>query len=114
MAVIDSRVDVTSAEFAANRDHFTQLLDDLREREKVVEAVFAGPANSANFAADPRVRRVESSGRTLRLFVHADHAGVMRAVEALQPKTLDLRDQNLEQIFYSAVEESRRAMPEDD
>ena len=37
MAVIDSRIDVASAEFANNREHFVRLLDDLREKTAVIE-----------------------------------------------------------------------------
>jgi len=36
MAVIDSRVDVTSSDFAANREYFAGLLDQLRERTTAV------------------------------------------------------------------------------
>ncbi len=84
-------------------------LDDLRSREKLVEAVFAAPVDTARLAADSRVRRIEQRGSTVRLFVHADPAGVMRDVGALAPVSLNLLDQNLEELFFSAVEEPRPA-----
>jgi ABC-2 type transport system ATP-binding protein len=84
-------------------------LDELRGREKLVEAVFAGPVDDGRFAADPRIRRVERRGRTLRLYVHADADGVMRDVGALNPVSVNLLDQNLEELFFSAVEEPRPA-----
>jgi ABC-2 type transport system ATP-binding protein len=82
-------------------------LDELRAREKLVEAVFAGPVDDARFARDARVRRVERRGSTLRLFVHAEPDAVMRDVAALGPVSLTLLDQNLEELFFSAVEEPR-------
>ncbi|GAC1402773.1 MAG: ABC transporter ATP-binding protein [Candidatus Velthaea sp.] len=90
------------------------VLDDLREREKVVEAVFSAPVDGVRFERDARIRRVERRGRTLRLFVHADHAGVAREVEALAPTSVTVFDQNLEEIFFSAVEEPRTATLEAD
>jgi ABC-2 type transport system ATP-binding protein len=82
-------------------------LDDLRGREKLVEAVFAAPVDERRFAADARIRRAEQRGSTLRLYVHGDVDGVMRDVGALAPVSLNVLDQNLEEIFFSAVEEPR-------
>jgi ABC-2 type transport system ATP-binding protein len=84
-------------------------LEDLRSREKLVEAVFAAPPRAGSFANDPRIRRVEQRGSTLRLYVHDDADGVMRDVGALEPVSLKLLDQNLEELFFSAVEEPRPA-----
>jgi ABC-2 type transport system ATP-binding protein len=89
-------------------------LDELRGREKLVEAVFASPPDGARFERDPRVRRVERRGSTLRLYVHADPDGVMRDVGALAPTSVTLLDQNLEELFFSAVEEPRPATLEVD
>ncbi|MFN2460335.1 MAG: ABC transporter ATP-binding protein [Candidatus Velthaea sp.] len=89
-------------------------LDELREREKIVEAVLPAPLDGKRFADDARIRRVERRGRTLRLYVHADVAGVMRDVTALVPASLTLLDQNLEELFFSAVEEPRPATLEAD
>jgi ABC-2 type transport system ATP-binding protein len=82
-------------------------LDELRGREKLVEAVFAAPVDDRRFATDARIRRIEQRGSTLRLYVHADPDGVMHDVGALAPVSLNLLDQNLEEIFFSAVEEPR-------
>jgi ABC-2 type transport system ATP-binding protein len=82
-------------------------LDELRGREKLVEAVFASPVDDRRFATDARIRRVERRGATLRLYVHADPDGVMHDVGALAPVSLNVLDQNLEEIFFSAVEEPR-------
>jgi ABC-2 type transport system ATP-binding protein len=84
-------------------------LDELRAREKLIEAVFATPIDAAHFRADARIRRVEGRGATLRLYVHNDPDGVMRDVGALAPVSLHLLDQNLEELFFSAVEEPRPA-----
>lgn len=84
-------------------------LEDLRSREKLVEAVFAGPPDASRFSRDTRIRRVEQRGSTLRLYVHADPDGVMRDLTALAPVSLNLLDQNLEEIFFTAVEEPRPA-----
>jgi ABC-2 type transport system ATP-binding protein len=84
-------------------------LDELRGREKLIEAVFAVPFDDARFAHDVRIRRVERRGRTLRLYVHTDPTGVMHDVGALAPVSLNLFDHNLEELFFSAVEEPRPA-----
>jgi ABC-2 type transport system ATP-binding protein len=84
-------------------------LDELRGREKLVEAVFATPVDDRKFAADTRIRRVERRGSTLRLYVQADPDGVIRDVGALAPISLNVLDQNLEELFFSAVEEPRPA-----
>jgi ABC-2 type transport system ATP-binding protein len=89
-------------------------IDDLRMREKVVEAVFATTPDKKLFANDPRVRRVEHRGVTLRIYVHADLDGVTRDVNALSPVSVNVLDQNLEEIFFSAVEEPRAATLEAD
>jgi ABC-2 type transport system ATP-binding protein len=84
-------------------------LDELRGREKLIEAVFAKPVDDRQFSSDARIRRVERRGPTLRLYVHADPDGVMRDIGALAPVSLNLIDQNLEELFFSAVEEPRPA-----
>ena len=82
-------------------------LDELRGREKMIEAVFAAPIDTTPFRTDARIRRVEQRGISLRLYVHADPDGVMRDVNALAPVGIHLLDQNLEELFFSAVEEPR-------
>jgi ABC-2 type transport system ATP-binding protein len=82
-------------------------IETLRERERLIEAVFAGPYDGAEFERDPRVRFVDRRGRTLRLHVHADHDAVAREVEALGPTSITVFNQNLEDLFFAAVEEPR-------
>jgi ABC-2 type transport system ATP-binding protein len=89
-------------------------IETLREREKVVEAVFKGPADGARFERDDRIRRVERRGSTLRIAVSNDLAGVLRDVDALQPVSVSVLDRNLEEIFFAAVEEPRPATLEAD
>jgi ABC-2 type transport system ATP-binding protein len=84
-------------------------LDELRGREKLVEAVFAAPVDDRRLRDDARIRRFERRGSMVRLYVHADPDGVMRDVGALGPVSLALLDQNLEELFFSAVEEPRPA-----
>lgn len=84
-------------------------LDELRGREKLIEAVFATSFDDRPFHTDARIRRVERRGATLRLYVHNDPDGVMRDVSALAPVSINLIDQNLEELFFSAVEEPRPA-----
>jgi len=67
------------------------------------------PFDDRRFAHDARIRRVERRGSTLRLYVHTDPTGVMHDVGALAPVSLNLLDQNLEELFFSAVEEPRPA-----
>jgi len=79
-------------------------IDTLKTDEKIVEAIFASEAPSPNgLAADARVRRVERAGRILRLHVRSDAPGIAKKLEALEPKTIDVLDLGLEDIFLSAV-----------
>ena len=75
-------------------------IDTLKGDEKVVEAIFPGDAPSPNgLANDPRVRRVERNGRILRVHVTGDADGVVRTIDALSPRTVDVLDLSLEDIF---------------
>jgi len=79
-------------------------IDTLKGDEKVVEAIFASDAPSVNgLASDARVRRVERNGRILRLHVRSDADGVAREIGALAPRTVDVLDLTLEDIFLGAV-----------
>ena len=79
-------------------------IDALKGDEKIVEAIFPSEAPSPNgLATDVRVRRIERSGRILRVHVSGDAEGVARAVEALAPRTIDVLDLSLEDIFLNAV-----------
>jgi ABC-2 type transport system ATP-binding protein len=79
-------------------------IDTLKGDEKVVEAIFPGDAPSPNgLVSDPRVRRIERNGRILRVHVTGDADGVVRAIDALSPRTIDVLDLSLEDIFLGAV-----------
>ncbi len=79
-------------------------IDTLKGDEKVVEAIFPADAPSPNgLALDPRVRRIERNGRILRVHVTGDADGVVRALDALSPRTVDVLDLSLEDIFLGAV-----------
>ncbi len=79
-------------------------VDRLKTDEKVVEATFDGDAPSVNgLASDASVRRVVRAGRLLRVFIRGDSSAVAGQISALQPKSLRVLDQNLEDIFLNAV-----------
>ncbi|MDQ6824628.1 MAG: hypothetical protein M3007_04095, partial [Candidatus Eremiobacteraeota bacterium] len=54
-------------------------------------------------ARDPRVRRIEQSGRVVRVHVTHDGEGFARAIAALGPKHVQILDQSLEELFLNAV-----------
>ncbi len=79
-------------------------VDDLKGSQKVVEAIFAGAAPQLfELANDARVRRIVYSGRIVRVYAHADPAGIAHALEAYAPKTVDVLDLGLEDIFLNVV-----------
>ncbi len=79
-------------------------LDTLKGSEKIVVATFDGPVPDApGLAADPNVRRIERSGRILRAYVSGESERVIRAATALAPRSLDVHDLSLEDIFLAAV-----------
>jgi ABC-2 type transport system ATP-binding protein len=79
-------------------------IDSIKGEEKIVEAVFEQNAIAPNgLASDPRVRRIESSGRILRAYVRSDSAGIVRLLEAHNPKAVSVYDLALEDIFLGAV-----------
>jgi ABC-2 type transport system ATP-binding protein len=81
-------------------------VDTLKGQEKVVEAIFEGAVPESNgLVNDPRVRRFERTGRILRLYVRSDGEEFVRKLEALGPRSVDLLDLNLEDIFLGAVGE---------
>jgi ABC-2 type transport system ATP-binding protein len=81
-------------------------VDTLKGQEKVVEAIFEGTVPESNgLVNDPRVRRVERTGRILRLYVRGDGDEFVKRLEALAPRSVDVLDLNLEDIFLGAVGE---------
>lgn len=79
-------------------------LDELKSDEKIIEAVFAGPAPALDgIAGDPAVIRTESMGSMVRLITRIDTDAIAQRVFALGPKSLRIIDLNLEEIFLNAV-----------
>ena len=82
------------------------VIDDLKNGEKVVEAIFSGPVPElGELANDPRIVRVERSESTLRIVTRADSDTIAQRIFALQPKSIRTIDLNLEEIFMNAVSE---------
>ncbi len=80
------------------------LVDELKGSEKVVEAIFESDVPHVDgLAADPRVRRVQQSGRIIRAYVKHDSEGVARRLEEFGPRNVAILDLNLEDIFINAV-----------
>jgi ABC-2 type transport system ATP-binding protein len=78
-------------------------LDTLKSSERTVEAIFEQPPSLNGLANDPRVRRIEQSGRVVRAHVRHDGEGFARALTALGSKHVEVLDQSLEELFLNAV-----------
>ena len=79
-------------------------VEQLRSDEKIIEATFDSETPSLNgIESDPRVRLVTRNGRLVRAFVRNDTEGLMKLFADKQPRSLRVLDQNLEDIFLSAV-----------
>jgi ABC-2 type transport system ATP-binding protein len=78
-------------------------LDTLKTTEQIVEAIFEQPPVLNGIAMDPRVRRVQQSGRVVRIYVRTDAEGLARGLAALGPKHVEILDQSLEELFLNAV-----------
>ncbi len=79
-------------------------LDTLKGSEKIVVATFEGSVPDApGLEGDPDVRRVERSGRILRAYVRGEPERIAREIAALGPRSLDVLDLSLEDIFLAAV-----------
>lgn len=88
-------------------------LDTLKGDEKIVEAVFDGPAVAPNgLASDARVRRIEQNGRILRAYVRSGSAEFASRLEELGPKAVSVYDLSLEDIFLGAVADAAPASGE--
>jgi ABC-2 type transport system ATP-binding protein len=82
-------------------------LDELREREKIVEAVFPAGADERRFVADPRVRTVELIGNVVRLHTLRDTDALVADLERAGATSVTVQPQNLEALFFAAVEQPR-------
>lgn len=79
-------------------------VEQLRSDEKIVEATFDTESPALNgIESDPGIRQVVRSGRLVRAFVREDAGRVMKLLADKQPRSLRVLDQNLEDIFLSAV-----------
>lgn len=79
-------------------------IDTLKGDEKVVVAAFdAAAPEMSELAHDPNVRRIERGGRIVRLYTDGDSERIAGKVAALQPRSLDVVDLTLEDIFLGAV-----------
>ncbi|MGB8267312.1 MAG: ABC transporter ATP-binding protein [Candidatus Velthaea sp.] len=82
-------------------------LDELREREKIVEAVFASVPAEGAFVADGRIRAVERRGNILRLHTLLDTEHIVADLERAGATSVTVRPQDLESLFFAAVEQPR-------
>jgi ABC-2 type transport system ATP-binding protein len=90
-------------------------VDQLKGSEKVVEAIFDHTVPAIDgLESDPRVRRIERSGRILRAYVRYDSEEIARRLNALDPKNVSVLDLNLEDIFINAVGGENAAIPSGD
>jgi ABC-2 type transport system ATP-binding protein len=87
--------------------HNVGELEDLREREKIVEAVFAGTPDERRFAADDRVRTVEVRGNVLRVHTLRETDALVADLERAGATSVTVQPQNLESLFFAAVEQPR-------
>jgi ABC-2 type transport system ATP-binding protein len=78
-------------------------LDSLKSSERIVEAIFEQPPTLNGVANDPRVRRIEQSGRVVRVHVRHDSEGFARVLASLGSKRVEILDQSLEELYLSAV-----------
>ena len=79
-------------------------VDDLKAGWKIVEAIFENDQFSVNgIAGDPRVHRIERTGRILRLSVH-QNSEALAAELTKMGANVRLVDLNLEDIFLNAVD----------
>jgi len=82
-------------------------LDELREREKIVEAVFPSVPDERRFASDGRVRTVEARGNVLRLHTLRETDALVADLERAGATSVTVQPQNLESLFFAAVEQPR-------
>jgi ABC-2 type transport system ATP-binding protein len=90
-------------------------VDELKTTEKIVEAIFASTAPDIDgLAGDPRVRRIERSGRIVRAYVRDGSEAIAKRFEEFSPKDVSILDLGLEDIFLTAVEGRDATIPHGD
>lgn len=82
-------------------------VDDLKADRKIVEGIFPSETFSMNgFANDPRILRVDRSGRIVRVLTKDTATDVVARLEDLGASGVRVIDLNLEDIFLYAVSPS--------
>jgi ABC-2 type transport system ATP-binding protein len=80
--------------------------DDLRTEAKLVQAVFDGPVPSLNgLVGDPRITKMEHTGRLLRLYVKSGAQEFEGSLHALGARNVDITDVGLEDIIVNLMGE---------
>ncbi|MBV9271838.1 MAG: ABC transporter ATP-binding protein [Candidatus Eremiobacteraeota bacterium] len=88
----------------------TGAVDDLKFEQKVIEGIYPDETFSVNgYASDPRIARVDKSGRILRLTCRRDSDQIAEAVSASGAQGVRVVDLSLEDIFLNAVDGEQRA-----
>jgi len=88
----------------------TGAVDDLKFEQKVIEGIYGDDSFSVNgYAADPRITRVDKSGRILRLTVRRDGDAIAEALSASGAQGVRVVDLSLEDIFLNAVDGEQHA-----
>jgi ABC-2 type transport system ATP-binding protein len=77
-------------------------LDELRERYRRIQLVFADEAPEATFRA-PGVQRVRRTGRVLTVLSSAGAEGIVAESRALNPVSVDVVPVSLKEIFLETV-----------
>ncbi|HET9030572.1 MAG TPA: ABC transporter ATP-binding protein [Candidatus Aquilonibacter sp.] len=79
-------------------------VDDLKADRKIVEGIFPDESYALDgIANDPRIARVDRSGRIVRLLTTDGAADFVHKVEAMGASGVRIVDLNLEDIFLYAV-----------
>ena len=79
-------------------------VDDLKADRKIVEGIFPTETYALNgFASDPRIGRVDRSGRIVRILAIEGAEDLARRLEAIGANGVRIVDLNLEDIFLYAV-----------
>lgn len=83
-------------------------VDDLKQDSKIVEGIFESEQLTFNgLSRDPRVSRLEKTGRILRLTVNAGGEEIARELTSMGAQSVRVVDLNLEDIFLNAVDPAK-------
>ena len=79
-------------------------VDDLKADRKIVEGIFPDESFSLDgFSTDPRLGRIDRSGRIVRLMTTGDASAFVATLESMGAAGVRVVDLNLEDIFLYAV-----------